>query len=283
MNGRAYENYTVRRVSPLMGCVRVVDEGRVRAWSDDGRTWRVYWLPSRRPEMDGAPGMQGGLGMGYEVALWQADAGPRWQSPRFGLPDELRDERTGLFMNGLAERVRAPFPLGDLWECWWVSACGTPLVLLQTARHEPDASARLPHISDWAPMPLGQSDFHCADLDLPPAALRESLRSLARDAGKGGQSRWLRRSQDGAYLPHGNVEIEPDGPEERVLMACYRAFMAPQLLTWPTLSSELRAQLEKVAVHRPMTLARLHRLIPDYVDRDLVNVALVQAHLRSHG
>ncbi|MGB0721117.1 MAG: hypothetical protein ACPGU7_01865 [Gammaproteobacteria bacterium] len=129
-------------------------------------------------------------------------------------------------------------------------------------------------------MPIGQLDFNCTGMLADSTALRERLRKAVLDAGVGGALRWVDREQDALALPGANIDARTVGPRDRKLVECYLDFMAPQLLTLPTLARDERARLEQAAVKRPMLLARLHRLIPEFVDRAVINVALVEAALR---
>jgi hypothetical protein len=52
------------------------------------------------------------------------------------------------------------------------------------------------------------------------------------------------------------------------------------LLTLPGLSRERRDQLEQAAVKQSLVLDRIHRVIPAFVDRQRIEVALVEAAIR---
>lgn len=55
---------------------------------------------------------------------------------------------------------------------------------------------------------------------------------------------------------------------------------APALLTLPDLSRDSRRRLESLAAQRPLALYRYRKLLPDIIDRKLMEAAWVQAVLR---
>ena len=89
--------YGIRRVSPYLGVIQVIDVGDARAYSTDGLRWRFRALADE----DRLSGVLPGDGMPLSRAV--------------------------------RERPLLPFPMGDRFELWLLSkATGRPLALLRT-------------------------------------------------------------------------------------------------------------------------------------------------------
>jgi hypothetical protein len=92
------------------------------------------------------------------------------------------------------------------------------------------------------------------------------------------QSRRLRRDSFPALLLR---ERWQDSDTAR-LMWDFLAWQAPWLLTLWALPAELRATLEREARRRPEVLFQVRHLIPEVIDREAIDAALVEAVLRGH-
>jgi hypothetical protein len=73
-----------------------------------------------------------------------------------------------------------------------------------------------------------------------------------------------------------NWEVEP----ERMLVGDYHDWQAPHLLTHTTLTRPTRERLERAACRQAEKLYRVRHFLPEIINRDLLNVAFVEAVIR---
>ncbi len=280
----AVRYYSLRRLSPYQGTVQVVEMPRFRAISADGATWEL------RVE---SPGMR------PTRAVW-----------REGGPFEIvLNEHTLPFVNALSERPSLPFALADTLELWLLDTRDAlPLALL--AGTLPNMAAPTTVETRWRAVFRGDDSFVSPSLQAvatrpPPQPFishGEILNRCVRRAG-GAQPRaqWFRRGLDGAATGlHGHGiddelvgrKIEPswfpelllredwDDDVEAQLVRDYHDWLAPGLLAHSNLRRATRDRLERAACHQAEKLYRVRQLLPEIVNTDLVEVALVEAVLR---
>ena len=269
--------YSQRQLSPYRGMVHVVDVGHALAYTIDGEQWRAR-LRSR------------------EGRLWPVGG---WldETHRFGPTD------SAALMHAVNAKPPLPFPQADRIELWLLEPARLqPLALLQT-RNSTTATS--------TPLDAMCRAFGADDVDFETACLRvgahgtpvsrEALSRLVSDAaGPHVIAQWFARTPDGAgkglhglRVPQalrGRVLGKPAFPEllmseawpdpaAAALAREYHDWHAPGLLTHLDLSRSTRRRLERAACRRPEKLLEMFRLIPAFVDRAALEVALVQARL----
>ncbi len=281
--GAAY--YSLRRLSPYQGTVQVVDLPPFRAMSADGITWMVQIQ------------QRGSRYASHEI--WRAD----------GSGTLVEDEHTAEFMRALREQPPLPFPLADKLELWLLDEKDAlPLAILGAALPRPKPP-RVTHTT-WQAALKGDDGFrapHYAELGVPADGTthRELLEKRVREtAGESPRAQWFLRdgTGDGQGLNGHNLESAQAGrrltreqfPElllrerwdnraDATLARDYHDWNAPKLLTHSNLSRATRDRLERTACRQAESLYRLRHLLPEVVNPDLMQVALVEAVIRRAG
>src|SRR5688572_548861 len=259
--------------------LHVVDVGHALAYTADGENWRAR-LRSR----------EGNL---WPVGSW-ADADTRFT------PSD-----SAALMDAVNNRPPLPFPQADRTELWLLDRdARQPLALLQTRTGE--AVEEVPYPL-WRPLVAGDADFEAACLHrarMPSHAGAVSHRDVLaghvnQAAGARPVAHWFLRKADGSgsTLRNGlaahceRVSLPPNafpemliseawaGSEARALAREYHEWNAAALLTHLDLSVATRRRLEIAACRRPEKLLEVYRLIPEFVDRAKLEIALVQARL----
>lgn len=274
--------YSQRQLSPYRGMLHVVDVGHALAYTVDGENWRAR-LRSREGRL-------------WPVGGWMDEA------HRFSPTDSAS------LLDAVNGRPPLPFPQADRIELWLLdSEQDRPLALLQT-RIVPGAAKEMPTDPIWRPFVAGDTDFQ-ADCLRDPArsgaawseSHREVLARYVNDAARPHPvARWFTRNPDGsgeelndrrarshragAPLPKGAfpemlVSERWSDPTARALVMEYHDWHAAALLTHLDLPSGTRNRLEAAACRRPDKLLEVFRLIPQFIERTRLEVALVQARL----
>jgi hypothetical protein len=294
--------YTRRRLSPFLGTLQIVQVDDARAYSTDGVSWELR-LRSEQPI---SARVWGNIGPRAQARRWFRVG--RW-SPRDGLkrvptnPD-LGDPTAHPALDPLQRALEAmpprPFPQRDTLELWLLDrVTGDPFALLASCHPEepvPDQVAL-----DWQATARTDIQFPAPCLqglaEQRPAGVL--LNEFVRQRRSGAQ--WFRRTPDGAGT--GLVPVKaPKGLAGRQLSACrfpvlpltrdwrnemacalvsdYLSWLAPMLLTLAGLPEETRGPLERAAAKQALLLDRLFQVIPEFVDRKRIQVALVEAAIR---
>jgi hypothetical protein len=271
--------YSQRQLRPYRGMLHVVDVGHALAYTVDGENWRAR-LRSR----------EGSL---WPVGSWtDADA-------RFTPSD------SAALMDAVNNRPPLPFRQADRTELWLLDhADGRPLALLQTRIGA--TVEGVPHPL-WRPFVAGDADFEATCLHREATSNhagsishRDVLaRHVNQAAGPRPVAHWFLRKADrsGCTLSMGRAaegtsvdlpahafpemliaETWPDA-EACALAREYHEWHAAALLTHLDLSVATRCRLEIAACRRPDKLLEIFRLIPEFVDRARLEIALVQARL----
>ena len=275
--------YSQRQLSPYRGMLHVVDVGHALAYTVDGEHWRAR-LRNREGRL-------------WPVGGW-LDA-----AQRFSPVD------SAALMEAVNVRPRLPFPQADRVELWLLDKmAGRPLALLQTRTSV--SAAEAPPDAVWWPVATGDMDFHAECLRTVDAAglhgacpvpHREVLAGYVNDAARPHPAaQWFLRTADGSgqglsglRLAHGFQErmlAKEAFPEmliseqlthatARALAREYHEWHAAALLTHLDLCAATRHRLEAAACRRPERLLEMFRLIPEFIDRARLEVALVQARL----
>jgi len=277
-------HYSLRRLSPYQGTVQVIDMPGFRAMSADGATWELRMA---------------NLGARPLRTLW-----------RYGDAWEIEiSERTAPFLNALRDHPPLPFPLADTLELWLLDAAEVlPLALLAAALPSMAAPASVDTL--WRAALAGDNDFIAASLqataarppDQPFIPHPEILnRCVRKAAGARARAQWFRRGPGGEGVGLHGAYIEPalvgrsleraefpelllrehwDSELEAGLVRDYHDWLAPALLTHSGLQRATRDRLERAACRQAEKLFRVRQLLPEVINGDLIDVALVEAVLR---
>ena len=281
--------YGVRRLGPYLGVIQVIDVGDACAYSANGHSWRIRQ---------------------------QTSAGRfRWGATL--VSDEKLDQVTLVGADDLVEALRrkppSPFPLRDRYELWLLNKkTRKPLALLRTRYKAIDMDEVLdPH---WRPFTLTDTAFVSPTLERIEAGQvqrgwkvphRDRLERLINDASRPLPiAQWIERRPDGSGIGHGGLRVPLDDIDRhfdagdfpellvseewedeamRGLVNDYHDWNAAMLLAHQNLGRDTRRRLERAACKRPQPLLISYPLIPEIIDQDAIDVALVSAKLMNAG
>lgn len=273
--------YSLRRLSPYQGTVQVVECPGFRAMSADGVRWRVQFLNQRTRFSS--------------YGIWRAD----------GQGSLIQTERTRPIIAALRDRPSLPFPLADRLELWLLDARERlPLALLTSTL--PERAPAQATVLQWRAALGGDDSFRARSLSnddsvshMPHRSVLE--RCVQRAAGSRPQAQWFRRRDDrgGDGLAHPGLDpalverrlgrhafpdlllrTDWDSPQERDLVRDYHDWHAASLLTHTDLPQATRAALERAACRQAPRLFRVRYLLPEIIETELVEVAMVEAVIR---
>lgn len=273
--------YSLRRLSPYQGTVQVVECPGFRAMSADGLRWRVQFLNQRTRFSS--------------YGVWRAD----------GRGSLIETERTRPIIAALREPPPLPFPLADQLELWLLDAAERmPFALLGSTL--PERTPAQATVLQWRAALAGDDSFRARSLNSDDAISHMPHRSVLercvqRAAGPRPQAQWFRRRDDGSgevfeQQGHGGTAVDRclgkeafpelllrtawDSQQERHLVQDYHEWHAASLLTHTGLPRATRAALERAACRQAAKLFRVRHLLPEVVEDELVEVAMVEAVIR---
>jgi hypothetical protein len=275
--------YSQRQLGPYRGVMHVLDTGDALAFTADGAQWRVRF--------------RNGEGRLWPAGDW-LDTSALDHSPQ-----------AQALLDALERRPALPFAPADRYELWLLAQeTGLPLALLKTALALP-ADSGVPAVT-WRGFLIDDNQFHaqcleCLDVARPiqawPVSHRDVLeRRVNSAAGPLSAAQWFERTDDGGGIGlHGHrigfdmqdrclgseafpeLIVAEDWHDalDASLVREYHEWNAALLLTHAGLTRETRACLEHAALRRPEQLLGVHRLICEFVDRSVIEVALVAARI----
>ena len=277
--------YGVRRLGPYLGVIQVIDVGDACAYSSNGQTWRVRQQTA-----------SGHFRWGV-TQVSDADV------------DQVRIVNADKLVEALQNRPPVPFPIRDRYELWLLDKhTRRPLALLRTrykAREMEEVSD--PH---WRPFLMTDTEFVSPTLQQReqrqpqrgwPTPHRDQLERQVNVASRPlPAAQWFERNADGSGIGRQGLRVEADEvgrtlssddfPEllissewddevQRGLVEDYHNWYAALLLAHQNLSRQTRERLEQAACRRPQSLLAAYALIPEIIDQEAVEVALVSAKL----
>jgi len=276
--------YGVRRLGPYLGVIQVIDVGDACAYSANGHSWRI-----RQQTASGRF---------------------RWGVPHVGDTgnDPVRIAHAPNLVDALEHHPPVPFPIRDRFELWLLRHdTRIPLALLGTRYHAREMETVLdPH---WHAFPTIDTGFVSLTLQAKEAessrrrypSHRDQLESQVNMASRPlPAAQWFERQDDGSGLgldglrlldkERGRVLpvekfpellVSEEWPEEVAhgLIDDYHNWYAGSLLAHQNLSRQTRERLEHAACQRPVSLLTAYPLIPEVINTDAINVALVSAKL----
>jgi hypothetical protein len=275
--------YSMRRLSPYQGTIQIVELPGFRAMSADGHSWEL------RIDNPGARPLR---------SLW-----------REGDVYEVEiNEHTAPFLIALRDHPPLPFALADSLELWLLDAsAGLPLALLASTlpRMAPPSTVD----THWRASFTGDDCFVAPSLHAAANPTEQTFiphrevlnRCVRKAAGTRVRAQWFRRGAAGEGTGLNGSGIEPpmfsreleaahfpelllrerwDNELETGLVRDYHDYLAPSLLTHSNLTRATRERLERAACSQAEKLYRVRHLLPEVVNTDLIEVALVEAVLR---
>jgi hypothetical protein len=277
--------YSMRRLSPYQGTVQVAELPGFRAISSDGVTWRVQFLNQRSRVA------------GY--ALWRAD----------GSGNLIETRHTAELIQALQDRPPLPFPPADNLELWLLDAKQQrPLAILASTLGRITPPRAVDTV--WHAALAGDDAFMAPSLSAAGRGAAATThiphhevlnRCVQKAAGPLDRSQWFRRASDGSGTGlHGNridatqvgrklqrdafpellVREAWENEREQNLVHDYHDWQAPRLLTHRDLSRATRDRLERAACRQAEKLYELRHVLPEIINRDLLDVAFVEAVIR---
>jgi hypothetical protein len=278
----------------------VVEVTGARAISPNGERWQVELLSEAavRQPLWADIGPASRERRFFTYGLWSRAAGLRRLPVNPMLGDQSGHPSLAPLITALQGCPPLPFPRDDLLELWLLgSDDGQPLALVMAL--VPSAPPALPYPPGWR---VGRAEPAAAASGLDPHAVAAIEAQVHRAAGSPARAQWFLRDEAGAGtglegFPLGGGEEGQtlpreafpelllreawDQPRERELVARLIAWQAPRLLTLPGLSRATRERLEPLAARQPLALYPLRRLLPEVIDRAVVEAALVRAVLQA--
>jgi len=277
--------YSMRRLSPYQGTVQVVEMPGFRAISTDGVTWRVQFLKQRSRFTS--------------QAVWRAD----------GSGNLIETRHTAELIQAMRNHPSLPFPPADNMELWLLDARQQrPLAILASTlgRITPPRAVD----TAWCAALAGDDGFMAPSLSTGGRGVASTShiphheilnRCVQKAAGPLDRAQWFRRESDGSGTGmHGNrldaaqvgrklqrdafpellLREEWEDEREKNLVHDYHDWQAPRLLTHRDLSHATRDRLEHAACRQAEKLYQLRHVLPEIINRDLLNVAFVEAVIR---
>jgi len=277
--------YSMRRLSPYQGTVQVVEMPGFRAISTDGVTWRVQFLKQRSRFTS--------------QAVWRAD----------GSGNLIETRHTAELIQAMRNHPPLPFPPADNMELWLLDARQQrPLAIVASTLGRITPPRAVDTV--WCAALAGDDGFVAPSLTAGGRGVvstshiphHEILnRCVQKAAGPLDRAQWFRRESDGSGTGmHGNrldakqvgrklqrdafpellLREEWEDEREKNLVHDYHDWQAPRLLTHRDLSHATRDRLERVACRQAEKLYQLRHVLPEIINRDLLNVAFVEAVIR---
>lgn len=277
------EYYSLRRLSPYLGVIQVIDVGTACAYSTTGKKWQVRSVNA--------------YGRYRLTGIWD------------DYENDTPAVTAGDINSALRHHPEIPFPMRDHFELWLLrKETGLPLALLKTRRWEREMSK----IEDpsWYPFLLENNSFVAQSLKpletgrhpaAHPLRHRDVLERLVNNAARPLPSaQWFERLPDGSGTGHGGLRVSAaqvgqtlprsafpellvdehwDAAQDAQLISEYHDWNAGQLLAHQPLSRATRLRLEQAACRQPVSLLDSYPMIPEIIDEDAMTVALVQARL----
>jgi hypothetical protein len=277
--------YSLRSLSPYEGTIQVVETDGFRALSQDGETWRLR--------------MRAGNSRRAVHGTWLVQDSEQ---------AEIEQTQPGLEL--LRNRPKTPFPRRDTVELWLLDADSLlPLALLRSL--VPEQKPTRVTEATWLAGFRDDESFYAPSLvaagslnpdDNTPIAHAEVLNRCVRAAaGTLPRAQWFSRTEDGSGVGLDGLnlsaefrertlgadlfpellvrEVWPSDTHEK-LVRDYHHWQAPYLLTHSDLARNTRERLELVACQQAERLYSVRNLLPEIVNKDRVDTAMVEAVIR---
>jgi len=303
-----FQHYSIRRLSPFLGTLHILETQNAQAYTEDGILWRIQIRAVLPRHSWGA--LDQPLTMRVViVGEWTAKSGLQ-RIPLNPLLDHDEVENTIIHILAGLEKYheQLPFPAEDIFEFWLLdSKQKMPLALLASSRDEEHLTN--PPALRWKAAEISDHSFTSRVLlesNRPEQEKQqyhyEVINSQVRKlAGTTGCAQWFRRTPNGGGIGlHGehlqntlqgrnlSAEAFPEllireaGGDQlgTAMMMEYIEWLAPRLLTLLGLQAATRKYLEDLAFKQVFEVGKYYRLYPEVFDESSLNTALVEAQLR---
>ena len=280
--------YAVRRVNPFIGVRQVVETPVGRATSTSGVHWDLEIRTNRARVMGGLE--QDAQGRAFiRFGLWSAEAGHVIAHSRHLLRQdhELRDKSEQLIAELLRRKSELPFALADSHELWLFDASGeVPLALLAACVPGQGLAMTEPRI--WRCGLVGDGEPGQRRFD-DGNSLEDQVK---RRAGYNVRKAWVVREPDGTgvrkadsarlesdQLPTLLIQRRWDSIVAAERVERYLRWIAPSLLTLPTIDDEQRDWLERQLHLQAASVEHHWHLYPKVLSPKRIKAARVQSRL----
>jgi hypothetical protein len=295
------ECYAQRLLDPFRGTMLTIRHGAAEAVSLDGVRWDIYVANDLLRDGVVARGEVQVSDIRY--GSWTHETGLK-RGSIYPSEDFKRMEALGavVYEHLLHVHEQVPFPFADRLELWLLDRETRPMALLQSAVRP--AEVRLDHRPHWRIGMLARERFASAAVAAGAGAADYLERYVNARAGPSPAAQWFDRGAPGrgaglqginlptalagrvlpadAFPPLMLADFGHDAPHGR-LVADYRAWLAPWLLTLGHLDRDTRAGLEVQARAHALAVQAQHRLYPEIADEATLRATLVEALLRGTG
>jgi hypothetical protein len=292
--------HAVRLLNPFRGVMNIIEYKGAEAVTIDGVNWDIYVRDmSLTDDLEQSSNM---LITEIRFGHWSARNGLKrgsfYPSENF---NEMERQGQLVYDYLLLHADKIPFALDDQYELWLLDQNEQPLALIGSAFSAHRLYYDLP--LNWT-AGIACKDFFTKKLDgrKPQQPFTRQLESTVKSmAGSSPTAQWFHRQHETAV---GLIGINlPDTLQGRTLenncfpeffipeviqtdiddfvFEDYLDFLAPYLLTLPSLSCEQRKHFEQLAARQAQCVQRLYRLYPDILQQKFINSARVEARLRN--
>lgn len=296
------EAYAVKRLSPFLGVIEILETENGRAISLDGVSWQIQVAANRPRDLWDSGEFEGR--QFFRFGVWTVEEG-LMRAPVNPILDigAMLSACDKLLTNLEQQLAHLPFALNDRFELWLLDREQQPLALLASAT-EQDRLKNIDQSVSWvatAPMEFGFESPTLLRQGIPakkaqhPRYHAEQLEQLIGTQ-TDGRTQWFERQQDGsarAINLKANQErifaaecfpellLRTGWPKkQQQLVDDYFAWLAPWLLTLSHLTTETRHWLEQQACQQALRVDAFYRLYPQILAQDRLNTARVEARLR---
>lgn len=277
--------YSLRQLAPYQGTVQVVELPGFRAFSTEGRNWRIQMKQA---------------GTRYAThGVWNADN----NSANF-----IETAQTETFIAALRNLPALPFTMKDSLELWLLDSKQRLPLALVSSRLPDSLPPRLDDVSWLATYPddlnfvapsLSSSSENDSSEE-PVYSHSEVLRRCVRArSGILAQAQWFQRDDKGGGFGYRGCRIEEEfegrqlsqeqfpelliaetgweTDQETALVRDYHVWQAPNLLSQGNISQVTRDQLEHEAVKQADKLYALRHVLPERINQEMIETAFVKA------
>jgi len=284
----AANHHALRLLAPFQGVLQIVDDGDVRAMSQDGNEWQIQVRVDTRNPIWGEMEGDGDATRLMVYGLWSPDAG-LVRLPFDPMADVAAAHKLaeGMVAHLPAAMERLPYALADRHELWLLDDEDQPLALLASVRSEDPLPG---HVRRHWQASLSSHNARVAHgllITDMPAYRRcgdEMEKLVARCAGNRPRTRWIDRTQgdnDAMDFPALGVRHHWSTAVEQAVADDWLRWHAPLLLMLPELDTALRDRLEAFAMTQVAAVARYWRTWPEVLDQQRLQAALVAARLKA--
>ncbi|MBX2836627.1 MAG: hypothetical protein KTR35_07225 [Gammaproteobacteria bacterium] len=262
------KTYSQKLTPPYSGQIQIAESETYRALTLDGRSWEIQYVNRTH----------------VRVGTFSSEDIRIRSNASETLTDNVEDARLVELFEFLAD-VTLPFPAKDRFEFWLLDSQEKEPLALIFSCSSPEQMKKFPSRAEWtalpdAVMPIAKTEQEIAD-NAPPINYRlESL--VSERAGTTKRAQWFDRREhsDFAFPPFLVREDWPDSEQEH-LCKSYIERQAPRLLMLQSLTDEERDRLELCSEAHATEVARLCRLYPSIVNKQLIDALRVEARLRA--